>query len=73
MLQKKEYITFIHPFYKDKDFSKQVSTLIVWPEDANTNINREHHVQSHKQTKAQFTCKRQIQANGFIYIDNPKH
>ena len=27
---KKEYITFFHPFYKAKDFSKWVFTLIVW-------------------------------------------
>ena len=53
----KEYTTFFHPFYKDKDFSKWVFTLIVWPEDTYTNINTEYHVQSHKQRKAQLTCK----------------
>ena len=31
----------------------------VWPEDTNTNINTEYHLQSHKQTKAQLTCKQQ--------------
>ena len=60
MLKKKEYITFFHPFNKDKDFSKWVLTLIVWFEDTNTNANTEYHVQSHKQTKEQLTCKEQI-------------
>ena len=52
----KEYITFFHPFYKGKDFSKWVFTLIVWPEDTSTHVNTEYHVQSHKQTKAWLTC-----------------
>ena len=60
MLEKKQYIKFFHPFYKDKDFSKWVFTIIVWPEDTSSNINRKYHVQSHKQRKAQLTCKRHI-------------
>ena len=43
-----------------KNFSKWVFTLILWPEDTNININTEYHAQSHKQTKAQLTCKWQI-------------
>ena len=64
MPQKKEYVTFFHPFYKNKDFSKWVFALIVWPEDTNININTEYQVQSHKQTKVQLTCKQEVyQAN----------
>ena len=53
VLEKRIYYILSHLFYKDKDFSKWVFTLTVWPEDTNTNINTEYHVKSHKQTKAQ--------------------
>ena len=39
---------FFHPFYKGKDFSKWIFTLIVWQEGTNTNIKAEYHVQSFK-------------------------
>ena len=44
----------------DKDSSKWVFTLIVWPEDTNTYINTEYNIQSHRQRKGQLTCKQQI-------------
>ena len=59
-IEKRIYYILSSLLHGHKDFMKWVFTLIVWPEDTNTNINTKYHIQSHKQAKAQLTCKWQI-------------